>query len=431
MFLAIAVSLVTLQAAPQPCADPSRELPASGLIPAPSGYTTLFLGTLVKGVLTEGVRMSPESAGQWMVERMDFENSGVLVWKNDQGTSCYQTVTVPAPQNPDSTRTDTTRVTVKTYTADGCRAAAGDWMSDTGIDGKGETVIIVEPGRGVCYRSEDYGVVGDPIYVGVFTHDQTTWARSNISFEPCSLEPDAPAIYSSGSLSAFGRQTATDGQPYFLFRHLPRACFNKSVSIEVSTLASAGAGAVERERLQLNQFDRYRAGLQLGVVFTDLHRNTFGVRDNVVTADDGTSTTDKVVYLRELEGQGPRYFASLTIYSVLHYLGELAGGGRYLGRDIVHDQSFVDRLGLVLGVGLKSPGDEFVGGFGLEVVRGLSLNGVWYFTKIDELSGLSIGEKFSGQAADIPVTKTWASKFELGMSVDARYMTALFQSGGG
>ncbi len=113
------------------------------------------------------------------------------------------------------------------------------------------------------------------------------------------------------------------------------------------------------------------------MVFTDLHDQTFGLRP------DGTG--QNLIFNEGPIDDGPRYFASLVVYGILHYLGTL-GGGNYPGRDIVNDNSIVDRLGAVMGVGAA----------------------------------------FAGTADEIPLKKRWENDFTFGFSIDMRYVADLF-----
>lgn len=436
------ISAVAIQQAVLDCTPAVYDSPVTGetVLSAPDDtWTSLRLGLrtseegAVQFVRQPSATIAPEAGGGWKLGAYDpaVDQQTVLVWGTDAEVYCVQAL--PSVLTPPPTPTVTPPVTPPEvtpgegpYLPSECKRAGSEWLQKLRL-GSNATVIVVGLGGGICWRNRDYGVVGDPIHVAVFTDDNASWQASNIVFEPCSLEPGAPSIYVSGDLSDLSALTSRNlNRTFRRYGHLPRTCFNRTVSIDLTP----SAGPAQIARIQLEQFNRYRAGVQVGVLFTELHSREFGLREVSQTSADGTTSSENVIFLRQLDGEGPRYFASLTIYSFLRYLGELGGSVPFPGRDIVHDQSLVDRLGLILGVGLSDPGEEFIGGFGLEVVRGLSVTGTWYFKQVDELSGISLGDVFDGEEDDIPITRTWKSDFELGLSIDIRYITALFQSGG-
>jgi len=79
------------------------------------------------------------------------------------------------------------------------------------------------------------------------------------------------------------------------------------------------------------------------------------------------------------------------------------------------------------GVGLKNPGKRFALGFSVEALYGIKAIAVWDRARVPELAaGLTEGAAFTGAESDIPTVDVWKTKFEFGMSMDLRYVTALF-----
>lgn len=131
----------------------------------------------------------------------------------------------------------------------------------------------------------------------------------------------------------------------------------------------------------------------MGAVYTTQHCRTFGLADV-----DG----QKVIVDKGPGGRGPEYLAQLTVYGLLHYLGALTGRGRYLGRDIVNDHSFADRVGLVVGVGFDKPLNRFALGLSFEIANGVNLVGAYDLARISELKDVAEGDVFKGKAEELP-----------------------------
>jgi hypothetical protein len=171
-------------------------------------------------------------------------------------------------------------------------------------------------------------------------------------------------------------------------------------------------------RYTLSQSGRYRGTLQVAALFTSLHEESFGLR-----------TTDSTrIFSKGPIDNGPDYVAAVVIYSLPRYLLNLVSGRLdFGGRDILHDQTIIDRVGGVAGVGLKNPGKRFVFGFSLEALYGVNALFVWDRARVPQLAaGLTDGSVFTGPAEDIPTVDIWKTKFEFGLSLDLRYITALF-----
>ena len=303
-----------------------------------------------------------------------------------------------------------------------CASQAGpQWEGDLAKrrrrESGGFTVLVfLESATGgdanVCYYNRDHGVVGDPIYVGVF-RKSLTW--TGVRFEPCAIQSAAPNILQSSEKFPSVLQGAGEWE---LVTFLPRRCFNTAV--DVSIVGSGQSGPVT-QRYPLAQYDRYRGTVQAGVLFTPLHDGDFALR-----AEQG-DTSKKFIYDRGPTNRGPEYIATLQLYAVLKYLPSLLGRGAYAGRDPLNDQSITDRLGAILGVGIKNPGKRFVAGLSFELIYGVSAVGVIDFARISELQdNVSTTEPFQGIAADIPTKLVWKHRTTFGLSLDLRYVATLF-----
>jgi hypothetical protein len=164
----------------------------------------------------------------------------------------------------------------------------------------------------------------------------------------------------------------------------------------------------------LEQYQRYRATLQFGVVFSDLNSGDFIVQEGKIFNEGPTD-------------RGPHYMLYTVIYAAPRYIGSLFSPKKfYEGRDILHDLGFFDRIGAVVGVGINNKiFDTFHLGFSFEVMYGVNFIGVWEFTRLNQLAeGYTLGDDFTGET--IPQVKTWKTGFTIGLSLDLRYVYSFF-----
>jgi hypothetical protein len=267
------------------------------------------------------------------------------------------------------------------------------------------TVIVFKEALGVCYQSTQRPTQGDPIHVGVFTMNPQNWDAVRATFEPCALEPATPSILASGQLPKLpSRQQSVDWE---LRRYPAKACYNSSVVVTVH-------GTTEQITHTIQQANRYRATLHVGTVFTDEHEVSFGLRPEAgVNKVFNEGPTDK----------GPEYVAALVFYSVLKYLPTLVGKPAYPGRDPIADNDIGDKIGAVVGMGLRNPLKRFVFGGSFEVAAGVNVLGVWEWSEANVLAGINEGDPFSGAKEAIPVRKEWRRGFVFGVSLDIVYAT--------
>lgn len=319
--------------------------------------------------------------------------------------------------------------------AEGARAESGAAAGAASRDGARTTVVLfLDDPTGSretpCYVSRRAAVQGDLILVGVYTPYFTSpdsapasalWTR--VDYQPCPLEPAAPNVYRSEEKQP--STTRQGGGSEALYRAVwfsPRECFGPNIVVKIfgkglRTAGDAGRPDVTQE-YTLNQYDRYRATVQTGVLFSTLQDPTFGLRP-------GTGDTT-LIYNKGPANRGPEYIATIVLYGFPRYLPTLVGGPRYRGRDIIHEQGLADRIGALLGVGLSQPGDHFVAGLTFELLAGVNVVGAWHFAKVHELAGVREGDPFKGTADQIPTETVWRHRFQAGLSLDLRYATQLF-----
>lgn len=276
------------------------------------------------------------------------------------------------------------------------------------------TVLIFDENLNLYYENRSYGVVGDLIFVGIIYKDLM---NPSIEFSPCSLEPEMPTLY-IGDTSALSLRQVDEYKTH-LFP--PHRCFNSSVNIKIKAKA-LDLDLHEKDiegYYPLSQYNRYRGTLQMGVLYTDQHDVAFGLK---------TENDKKFIYNKGPVDKGPEYTASLVIYSIFRYVENIFSAKKHFsGRDIINDRTLIDSVGAVIGVGLTNPGNRFVLGISLEVAYGINLTGVVEFARLSKLgAGLTEGAEYSGSDETIPILHCWDNKLVFGLSLDLRYVTALF-----
>jgi hypothetical protein len=310
-----------------------------------------------------------------------------------------------------------------------CQSLGNRWESavkETPTLSSGHFTMIVflegsQTGAEPCYygNARDYGVVGDPIYVGVVTQDTTKW--TGVRFEPCALQSASPAVLASSELFPAALRTFSrgDGTPEWKLVHfLPRTCFNSALNV------TPHGPQGNAEAYPLRQYERYRATLNAGILFSKLHDAQFALRT------DQAEPSRKYIYDKAATERGPEYVATLQLYSIARYLPSLVHFGQgqtYPGRDPIHDQGLWDRLGAILGAGIKNPTKRFTAGASFELIYGVSAIWVEDFAKVNRLlPSVSMDQPFSGADTEIPTRESWQSRGTLGLSIDLRYLSILF-----
>jgi hypothetical protein len=330
--------------------------------------------------------------------------------------------TVTLPPGQQQTRTPDPNVPIESrgYGANDCRVAGQAWRAlvradlRTGSQGDPFTVLLFRRNGTLCYSNRDYGIQGQPIYVGAFVAQATQWDEVAVTYDPCSLAPTEPSILVSGDITKIGSGSSS-GVIYHVRTFPERSCYNPSVVVGVKGPLTSGTTTLSTVdfRHTVQQYQRYRATLQFGILNTPQHFNTFGLRD---------SSGTKLIFDQGPVNRGPEYVASLVLYGLPHYLSNLLGDGPvYEGRDILHDQSLSDRIGGVIGASINSPGKRFLAGFSLEAIYGVNVFGVWDVAQLQQLVGVSEGDPWTAALNELPVRKYWSTKFVTGLSFDLSY----------
>jgi len=299
------------------------------------------------------------------------------------------------------------RAVGRRYRADECLIAGQEWINEVAPRSRNVSVILFDDAGQLCFPPPVRPRQGDPIYVGIFT-GELSWGGSRITFQPCMLESATPNVLATGRLSDIS-QIQSEGPTHRVFAFPVRYCWNSPVAIEITA-----ADGNRRMNYALEQVTLYRATLHLGTVFTENHEVTFGLRP------DGTN---KRIFAQGPVDRGPEYVAALVFYSLPRYFSR---GGVH-GRDPVADNSWKDKLGGVIGVGLRNPTKRFVTGFSVEIAAGVNAIGVWDWVETSVLTGVSEGDVFTGLPEEIPTQREWRQKFVMGVTLDIVYAATAFR----
>jgi hypothetical protein len=231
----------------------------------------------------------------------------------------------------------------------------------------------------------------------------------------CTTPTPGPVVLAPPvSFDSLQLQSGAVVQEPFEVRELARPveCGSASPVVAVTVIDSKGT---EKSRSHtLNLYERYTATIHLGVLNSKLRNADYGLRTS-----GGTST----LVNRETEERGPEYTAMVVIQALPRYF---QSGLAYPGRDLLHDNATLDRVGLVLGFGIKEPAKRFGLGLSYEMTRGVNLVAVHEWFKRDELDGVRVGDTFAGAAADIPLRKTWSKGWSIGLTIDLGFVTQIF-----
>src|SRR6266540_2128481 len=228
-------------------------------------------------------KLSAVQNGKWTPAQADIDKltpaqpakARLLFLQVGVNTGCERefNVTPPpgtqsAPGKSSSVGTGTAAETV--FTQADCSKAGAAWDAELTrrpgrrVSGFTELVFLESQSGGdanICYYNRDYGVVGDPIYVGVFGRKQVTWETTR--FEPCAAQAVAPNVQQSSERFPSTLQ-AGDWQ---LQTFLERRCYNTAVDVSIVGKKASGENVVQR--YALTQYDRYRGTVQAGILYTD------------------------------------------------------------------------------------------------------------------------------------------------------------------
>jgi hypothetical protein len=267
----------------------------------------------------------------------------------------------------------------------------------------------------VCARDPRTVAQGDPIVAVVAVKkDELQQSFLPADYSPCGLRAEKTLVLNS--VKDIPIITFTGGPQYTedkVLRVGTRACYDDNTVVTLKKQDGAGA-AVTLDSTTVQQYKRFYATVQLGVLNSDTRDTSFGLR---------STNGQNLIFDKGPNNHGPEYTASVLLYGLPRYFTE---GLDYQGRDPVNENSVRDRIGVVLSAGLKDPGNRFGLGLSFEVARGVNLVVVHEWVRVTRLAGLNVGDAFTGAADTLPTRKTWDQSTAVGLSFDLAYVTQLF-----
>jgi hypothetical protein len=401
--------------------------------PLPEGFSATDQATVIRPDGKPLPVLSKEPVLQFSPDKTRFKVSASAFvteknvrvrWETTSGASCVQQV--GQIQEP-ATGTGTRAVADPASLAAECaRAGTNATIEVRAARGnQSDFTVILLTDLGVCYANRHFSTEGDPLFVG---YARTDGSIAALQFDKCEAASPIPKVLIGGDLATIkleaGREPKFEVQ---WFMPIPQ-CFGKSIEFHLNK-----QGAPKFAQATITQYERFRATLQVGAVFTDRHIESFGLRPE--------GTTKVLVSNGPEADHGPEYIASVVVYGLPHYFrrrqvtdpafvaGDTTKTPRrdpYFGREPVHDNGVADRIGLLVGVGMSQPGRRFVIGGSFEVVSGVNVFLVNESTRLTVLNGFEVGDTFTGEAKDIPLKDQWENGWAVGVSFDVRYAVALF-----
>jgi hypothetical protein len=273
---------------------------------------------------------------------------------------------------------------------------------------KGTPAIVIYGSYGI-YRMPAWIDEGDEFCAAVMSDDGTVW--KTVTLDTCGILPAGPTILVSGAFPKTGNiQFQRAASP--IAAAGPFQCSGSDVTLAANGLKDDKATTA---KVTFHLYPRYNFTLQFTTVWSDLRDKSFAL----------SKATSPTILDHTDQGKGPDYFAGVVLYAWPNYFLK---GRRYLGRDPVHDNRLLDRLGLLLGVSIDNPKKRALVGLTFELAKGLNVVAGHEFASVNELAdGYKIGDAFSGTADQIPVRARWRGKTVFGVSLDLRIARALFE----
>jgi hypothetical protein len=415
----LAFMLIASGAHAQPC-KPSATFVQDKAQPIPDGFTSKDKAVLLtsdgKPFPGGGVTINPNNTFEVSAAATALAAGLTLRWTNAGGATCDQKHEAGSGVLP---------AVSSTLVSQCVRAgAAAAVQVRNAYRGNENYLVMLLSDDGVCYASKHFSTEGDSLFIG---YAREHGAPAVLEFDKCEAASAIPKVLAS-DLSQIkpesGRAPRFDVQ---WFVPVPQ-CFGASVELHLNK-----AGAPKFVSTQITQYERYRATLQLGAVFSKKHIESFGlapIGGKQVLVSKGPDAD-----------RAPEYTASVVIYAFPRYLYRrrvsdppfLPAAGTaterkvpYFGREPVHETGAIDRLGAMFGVGMSQPGRRFVTAVTFEIFTGVNVFAGGEFVKLIKLNGYEPGQEFTGAADAIPLRDKWERGTMIGMSFDGRYATALF-----
>jgi hypothetical protein len=184
---------------------------------------------------------------------------------------------------------------------------------------------------------------------------------------------------------------------------------------QASAAAPAGGGG----GYTIEQYTRFAAGLQLGVVSSHNVDGSFDLANGVIVNKNAKSAH--------------QFFAAVVLYGIPNYFKWRSSNSQpgfhvfstYRGRDLLHDKSALDRTGLILGTSLTDPTKRVYGGLTFEILPAIDLVVSYELAHVQALNGVTLGAPFTSTPSTIPTRDATKKSVVFGLSFDPSYVTAL------
>jgi hypothetical protein len=302
-------------------------------------------------------------------------------------------------------------------------------FGETLADEKPRSNIIVLNERGNSCWQSPFFVTGNDIYV-VILSTLTNYSWTEPAFDTCGPRPPVLPINGAGG----GKPISTPGGPPLAalvsrdqavpiyataFISLPHKCYGSVISFqtngyEIKTSAPKPEDKPFTVSRKMDQYTRYFAGLQIGVIASRNHDQTFGLKPG----------TERTIYSKSPTGITPQFAASIVFYGILNYLDNRKQP--YEGRDVVNEKGFKDKLGASFGTSVSDPTRRVVAGLSYELGSGIDLFVGAEYVRVQALNGFRVGDALPGMGSDIPVHDIGKTGFVIGITLDATYVSTLF-----
>jgi hypothetical protein len=237
MFMATSAEAQNL---PSSCSEREYvgEFKAGVEIMKPLGFTIVAIASTPAGtvlVSADKVQVLGDTWTEGQVRlvtdaRSSNPNAGLL-WSSSDGKTCLQRIgRGPEIGTPSVSRGVLGR---EFDSADQCSEAGRLYHQEvTANDPRGKhTILVFRDELGLCYQNTQRPAQGAMIHVAVFTDNPTAWDGVRVQYQPCSLQPNTPAILSTGTLSDI--PSTRTAAKWFLRAYMSRQCWNETVAITI------------------------------------------------------------------------------------------------------------------------------------------------------------------------------------------------------
>lgn len=281
--------------------------------------------------------------------------------------------------------------------------------------------VLVDTSGHACYIPENLKQTAPVHFAAVAAAGEATPTAVTAEVTP---DTDCPTptstLHVTGDVPPFALKARLAGDspvPTYMPSANAIACQGDKASVDVSVIQRDGSTAKATTKLVL--YGLTNGTVQLGVLSSRLGDTSYGL----VSSGDHTVITDKSPQTR-----GPQYVATVVVQAFPKQVESLLPKhAAYYGRDMLHDNEWDDKVGLVFAFGIKDPTKRFGLGLSYELASGINVIGVHEWVNRSVLDGAKVGDTFAGAAADIPTRNEWARGWAIGLTFDMSYLTNIFK----